>query len=157
MGTLISTRKQNIERQIRNIKEQYPDALIIQEIYTGSKFQGRKELEKLLRQVKSGDSIIFDSVSRMSRDAEDGFLLYKELFERGITLIFLKEPHINTDTYKKAIESQVTSIKIDTKDSAADDLVNGILDAIKKYILVLAEKQIRLAFEQAEEELTDLH
>ena len=48
----ISTRKQNIERQVRNILAVFPDAIIIQEIYTGTKFQGRKELEKLLNDRK---------------------------------------------------------------------------------------------------------
>ena len=32
----ISTPKQNIDRQVRNIKKIYPDAIIIKEIYTGS-------------------------------------------------------------------------------------------------------------------------
>lgn len=72
----ISTRKQNIERQVRNILAVFPDAIIIQEIYTGTKFQGRKELEKLLKIVQTGDTIIFDSVSRMSRNADEGFQLY---------------------------------------------------------------------------------
>ena len=45
----ISTSKQNIERQIRNILKEFPDAIIIQETFTGSKFQGRKELDKLIK------------------------------------------------------------------------------------------------------------
>ena len=71
----ISTKKQNIERQIRNIKERYPDAVIVSEIYTGTKYQGRQEFEKILKRVRSGDAIVFDSVSRMSRNAEEGFAL----------------------------------------------------------------------------------
>ena len=101
----ISTRKQNIERQVRNILEVFPDTIIIKEIYTGTKFQGRKELEKLLKIVRTGDTIVFDSVSRMSRNAEEGFQLYEELFRKGINLIFLKEPHINTDKgNRKSVE-----------------------------------------------------
>lgn len=95
----ISTSKQNIERQVRNILAVYPDAVIVKEIYTGTKIQGRTKLEEVLKIVKFGDWIIFDSVSRMSRNAEEGFALYEELFYRGVTLVFLKEPHINTDTY----------------------------------------------------------
>ena len=41
--TRISTTKQNIERQIRNILELYPKAHIIKEVYTGTKTEGRKE------------------------------------------------------------------------------------------------------------------
>ena len=149
----ISTRKQNIDRQVRNIRAAFPDAIIVKEIYTGTKFQGRNEMNKLIKQVKEGDTIVYDSVSRMSRDADEGFELYKELFDKGIILIFLKEPHINTDTYKSAIDSQFMSVKISTSDEDTDALIEGILSAVNTYILKLAEKQIRLAFEQAEKEV----
>ena len=89
----ISTPKQNIDRQVRNILAEHPQAHMIKEVFTGTKFQGRKELDKLLRTVKPGDTIIFDSVSRMSRNEEEGFLLYQDLFNQGINLVFLKEPH----------------------------------------------------------------
>lgn len=143
----ISTRKQNIERQVRNILAVFPDAIIVREIYTGTKFQGRKELEKLLKIVRTGDTMVFDSVSRMSRNAEDGFQLYEELFRKGINLIFLKEPHINTDTYKKAMGNQL---------NMTGDAVDLILEGINRYLLELAKSQIRLAFEQAEKEVSDL-
>ncbi len=39
--TRISTSKQNIERQVRNIQSNYPSAIIVREIYTGTKFHGR--------------------------------------------------------------------------------------------------------------------
>lgn len=143
----ISTRKQNLERQVRNILAVFPDAIIVREIYTGTRFQGRKELEKLLKIVQSGDVIIFDSVSRMSRNAEEGFQLYEELFRRGINLVFLKEPHINTETYKKAMGNQL---------NMTGDAVDLILEGVNKYLLELAKSQIRLAFEQAEKEVFDL-
>ena len=50
---LISTPKQNIERQIRNILKEYPEAIIVKKTFTSSRFQGRKELEKLIRSVQS--------------------------------------------------------------------------------------------------------
>lgn len=144
----ISTAKQNIERQIRNIKAAYPDAVIVEEIYTGTHFQGRKQLDRILSAVTEGDTIIFDSVSRMSRNSDEGFALYEELFERGITLIFLKEPHINSETYKQAMNSGIPQT------GTAVDL---ILDGINKYLMALAKEQIRLAFEQSEKEVQDLH
>ena len=84
----ISTPKQSIDRQVRNILALYPSAEIVKEAYTGTKLEGRKEFNKLLNKVKEGDTIVFDSVSRMSRDAEEGFTLYKELFNKGICIIF---------------------------------------------------------------------
>ena len=102
----ISTPKQNIERQIRNILKEFPDAIIVQETFTGAIFQGRKELENLLRIIQAGDTIIFDSVLRMSRNADEGFRLYEQLYNKGVNLIFLKEPHINTDTYRRTLQEK---------------------------------------------------
>lgn len=144
----ISTRQQSIERQIRNIKAFNPLAVIVEEVFSGTTFQGRRELEKLLRIVKSGDTIIFDSVSRMSRDADDGFELYETLYSKGINLIFLKERHIDTDVYKKALEGSVAMTGTNA---------DFILEGINKYLLALAKEQIKIAFAQAEKEVADLH
>ena len=152
----ISTPKQSIDRQVRNIVKEYPKAHIVKEVYTGTKFQGRKEFDKILRNIKCGDTIIFDSVSRMSRTADEGFELYEELFNRNINLVFLKEPHINTDTYRQAIDNQI-SVLPDSGDKATDDLMSTIIQALNRYILALAQRQIRLSFEQSEKEVLDLH
>lgn len=85
----ISTKKQHIERQIRNILEYSPKAVIVQEVFTGTKFQERKELNRLLRLVVKNDRIIFDSVSRMARNADEGCQLYEHLYNTGIELVFL--------------------------------------------------------------------
>ncbi len=151
----ISRKQQNIERQIRNIKGAYPEAVILQEAYTGTKVEGRKEFEKLLKTVKSSDTIVFDSVSRMSRNASEGFALYQDLLEKNVELVFLKEPHINTSTYREAAEKQISIIQ--TGDEATDELLNAITAGINKYMLRLAEKQIQLAFDQAQKEVDDLH
>ena len=144
----ISTDRQNIERQIRNIKKAYPDAIIKQEVYTGTKTDGRKVFEQLLKIVRAGDTIVFDSVSRMSRNAEIGFQVYQELYDKGIELVFLKEPHINSETYKKALSNNIamTGTKTDI-----------ILKAINEYLMELAKEQIIIAFEQSEKEVSDLH
>lgn len=143
----VSTKQQSIERQIRNIKQENDEAMIFQEKYTGTKIDGREEFKKLLSVVKQGDTIIFDSVSRMSRNAEEGFELYKELFNKGVELIFIKESYINTSTYKSALE---TNIKL------TGTIVDSILEGVNKYLMQLAEEQIKIAFNQAEKEVEDL-
>lgn len=150
-----SRKTQNIERQIRNIRAAYPDAIILQEAYTGTKVKGRKEFEKLLKAVKHGDTVIFDSISRMSRNADEGFTLYQQWYNMGVNLVFLKESYVNTDTYKQAMTKQFESIS--TGDADSEELVNGIISNVNKYMMRLAEKQIKIAFEQAEKEVTDLH
>ena len=61
----ISTKKQSIERQIRNIKAECLEAVIVKEAFTGTKLD-RPEWTKLYNKLKSGDTVIFDEVSRMS-------------------------------------------------------------------------------------------
>lgn len=143
----ISTKKQSIDRQVRNIENIYPKAIIIKEAYTGTKIEGRTEFNKLLNRVKEGDTIVFDSVSRMSRNAEEGFELYKELFNKGVNLVFLKEQYINTETYKETLNTNINMTGTE---------VDFVLEGINKYLLALAEKQIKIAFEQAEKEVKDL-
>lgn len=143
----ISKPTQNIERQIRNILRVSPDAIIFQEAFTGTKFLGRKEWEKLMNRVKPKDRIIFDSVSRMSRDAEEGFALYQKLFLQDVELVFIKEPHINTAVYKKALAGQI---------EMTGTMADLILEGVNRYLMELAKEQIRLAFEQAEKEVADL-
>lgn len=143
----ISKPKQVIERQIRNIKAEYPDAVIIQEIFTRTRMD-RKEWLRLMKIIKSGDWIIFDSVSRMSGNAEEGFAEYERLYNMGVVLAFLKEPHINTETYKKALENNV---------QLTGSNVDFILEGVNKYLMALAKEQIKLAFEQSEKEVEDLH
>lgn len=143
----ISRKEQSIDRQVRNIAAVYPDAHIIKEAYTGTKVEGRKEFERLLKQVKKDDTIIFDSVSRMSRNAAEGVELYEHLYAAGVNLVFLKERHIDTATYKKALQDAVpmTGTNVDI-----------ILQAINEYLKILRREQIVLAFAQAEKEVTDL-
>ena len=143
------------QRQVRNIQAAYPDAIIIKESYSGTTLN-RPEWNKLYSVLKPGDSVIFDSVSRMSRNAEEGSQLYEELFGKDIELIFLKEPHINTETYKQAIESKL-QVMINSGDAATDELMKSIIDALNTYIISLAKNQIRIAFEQSQKEVDDLH
>ena len=142
----ISRKSQSIDRQIRNIKEQYPDALIVKEAFTGTRID-RPAWTRLYKQLREGDTVVFDSVSRMSRDADDGSATYRDLFARGVELVFLKEHYIDTATYKNAIQGKIEMTGTD---------IDLILDGINKYLLCLAEDQIRLAFEQAEKEVEDL-
>lgn len=142
----VSTQKQNLSRQIENVLRTYPSAIIIKESFTGTSMY-RPEWLKLMKKVQSGDTIVFDEVSRMSRNSEDGFQIYEELYKRGIELIFLKEPHINTSVYRSALDSAIA--KTGTN-------VDFIIEGVNKYLMALAREQIKLAFEQAEKEVSFL-
>ncbi len=144
----ISRKEQSITRQLRNILGEYPNAVIVEEAFTGTKVEGRKEFERLIKTVRQGDTIVFDSVSRMSRNAKEGIELYEQLYNKGIHLVFLKEHYIDTATYEKALSEGVpmTGTSVDI-----------ILEAINEYLKVLRREQIISAFAQAQKEVDDLH
>lgn len=152
----ISRKEQSIDRQVRNITDYNKEAHIIQEAYTGTKFEGRTEFNKLLKIIKPGDTIIFDSVSRMSRNASEGTELYFNLFDQGVNLIFLKERYINTDTYKQALNRQI-NVEINTGKESTDKFINKNFEALNEFLIDLAKEQIQIAFDQAEKEVEDLH
>jgi len=143
----ISTKKQKLQRQIDNIKSAFSNAVIITEEYTGTTLD-RPSWNKLYKQLRTGDTVIFDEVSRMSRDAQEGFQLYQEMFSKGINLVFLKEPHISTDVYRQTLQNAVSMTGTD---------VDIILKAVNEYLMKLAERQIEIAFQTAQHEVEFLH
>ena len=68
----VSTPRQSIDRQIQNIRAVYPEALIVTDEYTGTTLL-RPGWIKLYKKLASGDTVVFDQASRMSRDADEGF------------------------------------------------------------------------------------
>ena len=142
----ISRPQQSIERQVRNIKEEYKDAIIVEEPYIGAG-SDCPEWNKLYKKVSEGDTIIFDSVSRMSVSADDGVKTYFNLFKRYVNLVFLKEGYINTSTYMESLSGKAW-----LQNAAKDKSDTGL----NRFFRKLAERQIRIAYKQAEKETFDL-
>lgn len=150
----VSTKDQKLERQEKNIKEYYKERLeeliFFEEKFTGT-ISDRPEWKKLIKIVREGDTIIFDSVSRMSRDGEEGYNDYLNLWKRKINLIFLNEQYLNTEIFNSQIEiyDKIEDIEIDDTFSP---LIKGIVETLKNIL----RKQIKVAFEQAEKERDDI-
>ena len=148
----VSTPKQSLRRQIENLKAAYPDIVIVSEVYTGST-DNRPKWKKLLRQCRAGvvSKLVFDEVSRFSRNSSEAIVEYKELYNLGIELEFLKEPHINSKIYRDASERKI-EIATDSMDEETANLINTVIGGLNDYLLSVAEKQIFLAFEHAQKE-----
>ena len=129
--TRVSTAHQKLQRQITNILSQYPTAVIWKEHFTGTT-QARPVWEKLISTITEGSTIIFDSVSRMSRNAEEGFKDYKSLYERGITLIFLNEPMINTEVFE-ATKKNLLSVSVETGNEPLNNLKKKFQTYIQEF------------------------
>ncbi len=151
----VSTKHQKLSRQISNILEIYPTATVVREFYTGTT-QNRPGWDKLMGLIKKEDTIVFDSVSRMSRNAQEGYKDYKILYEQGVNLIFLNEPLINTSVFDST-RNNLLKVNVETGNEAVDNFFKGNIDLINNFLMALAEEQIKTAFEQSEKEVSDLH
>lgn len=153
----VSTERQSLKRQTENISKAFPEipgSAYFCDKFTGST-QDRPSWQKLLRKVKTGDTIVFDSVSRMSRDAEAGAAQYEELYARGVNLVFLNEPHINTAIFKTTAENRIR-IATETGKVSTNKLLCNLETMLNEFMLDLAKEQIRIAFDQAEKERLDI-
>ena len=153
----ISTVKQKIQRQIDNIKAAYPDAIIITEKGVSGCTLDRPAWNKLLQDVERraarGErvTLVFDEVSRMSRNAAEGFAVYEKLFNAGVDLHFLKEPHIDTAVYEKALAEAENKIPM------TGTVVDYVLEGANKMLMAMAKQHIELAFKNAQQEADFLH
>lgn len=149
----VSTEHQSLARQERNILSEFPNATIVKEKFTGTTME-RPVWTRLVKVdsngkglLSAGDTVVFDSVSRMARTAEDGFRAYMDLYKRGVNLVFIKERHIDTavldNASKKAIE--LTN----------DKKLNFIIDGVNKCLEAYSEELIEVAFRQSEKEVED--
>ena len=86
----VSTPKQSIERQIRNIRAEYPEAVIVTEEYTGTKLD-RPAWSKLYKAAQEGDTIIITELSRLGRSLMMILDVLQSLLEKGVKVIAIKE------------------------------------------------------------------
>lgn len=150
----VSTEQQVLDRQRANIKKACPEAIIIEEKFTGTTMN-RPNWSKLIESCEKGNisDIYFDEPSRMGRTAQDCFNTYKHLYlDLGINLYFIKGSHINTDVYNESLQNSMDQIVVSSNDDAADKMINSIFEAIREYMLALVERQIFLVFQEAENE-----
>ncbi|MDE7230408.1 MAG: hypothetical protein K2N56_07995, partial [Oscillospiraceae bacterium] len=77
------------------------------------------------------------------------FYWFGSLYNKGINLVFLKEPYINTDTYRTVTENTIKTV--------GNDIADIYIDVTNKVLMLLAERQIRQAFEQSQKEVDYLH
>ncbi|MEC0038469.1 recombinase family protein [Bacillus cereus] len=93
----VSSKDQNEERQIQNMKSLgIEDRDIFVDKQSGKNMQ-RENYQMLKRLVRTGDTIIFDSLTRLGRSTNDILEEFRYYEKHQINLQFIKEPFINTN------------------------------------------------------------
>src|SRR5690606_12074281 len=94
----VSTAEQNEDRQVDLLKNKYgiTDVDTYVDKLTGKHLE-RAQLQKLQQVLRSGDTVVVDSLSRLSRSAKDTLILLDDWEKRGIVVVLDKE-NIDTST-----------------------------------------------------------
>lgn len=92
----VSKQEQNLERQIDQLKEAGCKK-IFEEKITGTKKE-RPELDKMLNELRDGDTIIITELTRLSRSRKDLFDLVELIESKNANIKSLKESWLDTTT-----------------------------------------------------------
>jgi DNA invertase Pin-like site-specific DNA recombinase len=94
----VSTQEQNLDRQIDAlIAAGVDNRTIYQEKITGTKAE-RPELDRMINELKNGDTVIVSDLTRLSRSTKDLFNIVEKVESKGANIKSLKESWLDTTT-----------------------------------------------------------
>jgi DNA invertase Pin-like site-specific DNA recombinase len=149
----VSTDAQELDRQLDALKKEGYDKLI-QEKYTGTK-KDRAGLTQLLDNVREGDTVIVESISRLGRKTLDILSIIEELTLRDIVFISLKEKMDTTTPTGKAMLGMMAVIAQLERDLIVQRTKEGLESAKRRNVKLgrpaLDEKDVKYALQLYDE------
>ena len=104
-----STDAQDQERQIRSLKDAGVEVLKGDKITGTSDYADRKELSKLLDEIKEGDLLILDELSRLGRTMVTMLVEVNKLLDKGVKIRTL-DGRLDTTTMNKEIINLIVGV-----------------------------------------------
>lgn len=120
----VSTQDQNLDRQLDNLRAAGCER-IFNEKMTGTK-SDRPELKTMLMTLRSGDVLVIDSFSRLSRSTKDLLQLVEQLTSMGVHLVSLKENLDTTTATGKLMLTMLSALSQFERDLIAERTVDGL-------------------------------
>ena len=120
----VSTQDQNLDRQLDNLRSAGCER-IFNEKMTGTK-SDRPELKTMLLTLRSGDVLVIDSFSRLSRSTKDLLDLVERLTAMGVHLVSLKENLDTTTATGKLMLTMLSALSQFERDLIAERTIDGL-------------------------------
>ena len=147
ISTKEERQKQRYNRQERALEKYAKDngiefLLTFKEDASGKNFDDRKQWNNLERLLHSGDTVVFKDLSRFTREAENGYIKYMELLQKGINLVFIDNQTISTDYIRQLLhvaEEQDLVARV-SLESTVKLLLIVELDRVEKERLILIKR-----------------
>ena len=123
----VSTADQNLDRQKDALCGYGVDKLYCEKV-SGAK-KSRPELDKMLATLKSGDSIVIESLSRLGRSVKNLSELMEMFNEKGIRLISLKESVDTTSATGRLLFTIISSLAAFERETLIERTNEGLTSA----------------------------
>lgn len=123
----VSTADQNLDRQTDALKNYKVDKIFCEKI-SGTK-KNRPELDKLLSEISSGDTIVIESLSRLGRSVKNLAELMEFFNENNIRLVSLKETIDTTSSTGRLLFTIISSLSQFERDVLAERTSEGLKSA----------------------------
>ena len=120
----VSTQDQNLDRQLDNLRSAGCER-IFNEKMTGTR-SDRPELRTMLLTLRSGDILVIDSFSRLSRSTKDLLALVDQLTGMGVHLVSLKENLDTTTATGKLMLTMLSALSQFERDLIAERTIDGL-------------------------------
>ena len=78
-----------LEAQLAGIMNQYGNATVYEEQYTGTKVFERPVLNNLINSLEAGDILVATKLDRIARNTVEGIKIIEQLFEKGVSVHIL--------------------------------------------------------------------
>lgn len=120
----VSKEEQILDRQIDQLTEYGIDRMI-QEKYTGIK-KNRPGMEQLMQTIRSGDTVVVESISRLGRNTLDILNFLQHLEKENVEFISLKEKMDTSTPTGKAMLQMMSVIAELERNLLAERVKEGI-------------------------------
>lgn len=117
-----------IERWCKENNVEISERRIYKDDASGKSFD-RVAWKELEQDIQKGDTIVFKDLYRFTRERDNGYKKYMELLNKGIDLIFIDNPTLNTEYIK--------SMRISAEKMKEDNFIGGLtLEFVIRLLLV---------------------
>ena len=145
----VSTAEQNLDRQIDILREY---GVKTEDIFADKMSGGtasRPALEELQKVLRPGDTVVTESLSRLSRSSQDLLAILNDWQQRGITYISIKEQLDFSSTTGKLVLTVLAALSQFERDVIRDRVREGLASARARGRVGGRPKTDRKALEKA--------
>lgn len=128
----VSTKKQNVQRQVDNLKAYGCEQIFID--HESGKDFNRTEYIKMKKFLQKKDVLVFGELDRLGRNKAEIDKEWQELIDKGVDIVVLDVPILDTRKYQDGLEKLIMGLTRDIFSYLAEKERENILERQKQGI-----------------------